>query len=144
MKNRIALVALVALVASSHAWSRDSIDSYSIADALNVGGDKLGDDVSLYFADQPHPAVIESKGTYATNKKTNAFAKSDLDACQHVFLSAVIGLQNRARMEGGNAVINIKSNYRNEPSASQTEFLCGSGAIMAGVALTGEVVKLKK
>jgi uncharacterized protein YbjQ (UPF0145 family) len=82
-------------------------------------------------------------GEFATNKKTNAFGKSDLEACQHVFLSAVIELQERARKEGGNAVINIKSNYKNEVRESATEFTCGAGAVIAGVALTGEVVTLR-
>jgi hypothetical protein len=144
MKHRIAVLALAALMVSSHAWARDTVSSYSIADALNAGAGTIGDDVSLYFADQGHPKVVESKGDFATNKKTNAFGKSDLEACQHVFLSALLELQERARKEGGNAVINIKSNYKNQLRASPTEFTCGAGAVIAGVALTGEVVTLKK
>jgi uncharacterized protein YbjQ (UPF0145 family) len=61
-----------------------------------------------------------------------------------VFLSAVLELQDRVRKEGGNAVINIKSNYRNVERESATEFTCGSGAVVAGLALKGEVVTLKK
>jgi uncharacterized protein YbjQ (UPF0145 family) len=61
-----------------------------------------------------------------------------------VFLSAVLALQERARQLGGNAVINIKSNYKNKLTESATEFTCGSGALMSGVALKGEVVTLKK
>jgi uncharacterized protein YbjQ (UPF0145 family) len=53
-------------------------------------------------------------------------------------------LQDRVRKEGGNAVINIRSNYRNVERESATEFTCGAGAIVAGVALKGEVVTLKK
>ena len=86
---------------------------------------------------------LKSYGTFETSKKTNAFNKSDLVACQHVFLSAVIELQERARKEGGNAVINIKSNYENHIRESATEFTCGAGAVIGGVALTGEVVTLK-
>jgi uncharacterized protein YbjQ (UPF0145 family) len=52
-------------------------------------------------------------------------------------------LQDRARKEGGNAVVNIKSNYRNELTESPTEFTCGAGAVIAGVALVGDVVTLK-
>jgi hypothetical protein len=104
----------------------------------------VSDDVALYFAGQRHPAVVKTMGEFATNKKTNAFGKSDLQACQHVFLSAVIELQERARKEGGNAVIDIKSNYKNELRESATEYTCGAGAVVAGVALTGEVVTLRK
>ena len=61
-----------------------------------------------------------------------------------MFLSAVLALQERARAEGGNAVINIKSNYKDHLTESATEFTCGAGALIAGVALKGDVVTLKK
>ncbi|CAN0624331.1 conserved exported protein of unknown function [Burkholderia multivorans] len=143
MKKPLMLVTLCAALATSHVFARDTIDNYPVADALGSEPGKVGDDVALYFAGQPHPAVRKSFGHFATNKKTNAFGKSDLEACQHVFLSAVIELQERARKEGGNAVINIQSNYRNELRSSATEFTCGAGAIIAGVALVGDVVTLK-
>ncbi|WP_055139464.1 hypothetical protein [Burkholderia plantarii] len=143
-KCMLFVTATVALLAVSQAQARNSVSTYPIDDALKTGAGKVGDDVSLYFAGQPHPVVVKRQGEFATNKKTNAFGKSDLEACQHVFLSAVIALQERARKEGGNAVIDIKSNYKNDLRASATEFTCGAGAIMAGVALTGEVVTLKK
>ncbi|RQH05740.1 excinuclease ABC subunit A [Paraburkholderia dinghuensis] len=143
MKKLWMLSVLCAAFATSHAFARDSINTYPVGDALKSEPGKVGDDIALYFADQPHPAVQKSLGQFATNKKTNAFGKSDVQACQHVFLSAVVELQERARKEGGNAVINIKSNYKNELRASATEFTCGAGAVIAGVALVGDVVTLK-
>jgi hypothetical protein len=44
--------------------------------------------------------------------------------------------------EGGNAVTNIHSVYKNAPFNSDSEYECGAGAIMGGVALRGTVVKL--
>jgi hypothetical protein len=41
-------------------------------------------------------------------------------------------------------VINIKSVYKNDNVESASEYLCGAGTIMAGVALRGTVVTLKK
>lgn len=73
----------------------------------------------------------------------NAFNKTDEKACNWAFLSAMIALKDRAVREGGNAVINIKSNYKNNLTSSEKTFQCGAGALMAGVALTGEVVTLK-
>ena len=143
MKKRLMLAALCAALAASHAFARDTVNDYPVVDALNSEPGKVGDDVTLYFAGQPHPVVLKSFGEFATNKKTNAFGKSDEAACQHVFLSAVQELQERARKEGGNAVINIKSNYKNELRESATEFTCGAGAMIAGVALVGDVVTLK-
>lgn len=144
MKRQMICTAVFACLLSSHAFARDSVASYSVADALKSEGGKIDQDVPLYFAGQPHPGVAKSFGVFATNKKTNAFGKSDETACQHVFLSAVMELQERVRKEGGNAVINIRSNYRNVESDSATEFTCGAGAVVAGVALKGEVVTLKR
>lgn len=143
MKRYIICSAVVACLAS-HAFARDTVSSYPVADAIASEPGKVSDDIALYFAGQKHPAVVKSFGEFATNKKTNAFGKSDQAACQHVFLSAVLELQERARKEGGDAVINIKSNYRNEVRESATEYTCGAGAVIAGVALKGEVVTLKK
>jgi uncharacterized protein YbjQ (UPF0145 family) len=147
MKRNLLFVTLatsLAMLSAAPAFARDSVGYYPIGEALNSEPGKVGDDVALYFAGQPHPAVVKKMGEFATNKKTNAFGKSDADACQHVFLSAVIELQDRARKEGGNAVINIKSNYKNEVRESATEFTCGAGAVIAGVALKGDVVTLRK
>ncbi|MGR3907284.1 excinuclease ABC subunit A [Burkholderia sp. SR8] len=143
MKYRIALTLLAATFAAPAAYARDTINDYPIESALKSEEGKLDDGVALYFGDQAHPRVLRSYGSFATNKKTNSFGKSDEAACQHVFLSAVLELQARARKEGGNAVIGIKSNYRNVLRSSSTEYTCGAGAIVAGAALTGEVVTLK-
>ena len=144
MKRQMICAAAVASLLSSHAFARDSIANYPVDAALHSEAGKVDEAIPLYFAGQRHPGVAKSFGEFATNKKTNAFGKSDEAACQHVFLSAVLELQDRVRKEGGNAVINIKSNYRNEVRESATEFTCGAGAVMAGVALKGEVVTLRK
>lgn len=145
MKRYLKLAAVVALsVAASQAFARNSIETYSIDSALKTSDGKVGADIALYFAGQPHPTVLKTFDEAATNKKTNSFGRSDELACQHVFLSAVLALQERARAEGGNAVINIKSNYKDHLTASATEFTCGAGAMIAGVALKGDVVTLKK
>ena len=143
MKRQMICATVFACLLSSHAFARDSVANYSVDSALKSEGGKVDQDIPLYFAGQPHPGVAKSFGEFATNKKTNAFGKSDEAACQHVFLSAVIELQARARKEGGNAVVGIKSNYRNVLRSSTTEFTCGAGAVVAGAALTGEIVTLK-
>ncbi len=54
----------------------------------------------------------------------------------------MISLKERAELEGGNAVVDIQSNYQNNLTTSNDTFQCGAGAIVAGVALTGRVVTL--
>ena len=66
----------------------------------------------------------------------------DQEACEWAFLSAIKALQERAQKDGMNAVVNITSNYKHQSFASKTEFECGAGNIMAGVALKADIVKL--
>jgi len=145
MKRHLMLAAVCLATMSTATFARNDVESYSIDAALkSEGADKVGSDIALSFAGQQHAPVVKSMGEIATNKKTNGVGRSDEIACQHVFLSAVLALQERARQMGGNAVINIKSNYQNRLTESATDFTCGSGAIMSGVALKGEVVTLGK
>ncbi|MBT3878995.1 MAG: excinuclease [Candidatus Scalindua sp.] len=144
MKGLFILLLLSLLLVPSSVYARDDIDSYSIKEALDLelSKEKLGNDIKFYFGDQDHGKILKNYGKFRTNKKTNAFNKSDLKACQRAFLSAMTSLRDRAVKEGGNAVINIKSNYRNNLTSSEDNFQCGAGGLMAGVALVGTVVKL--
>lgn len=138
------VLACTALTLSAGVHARDDQRMYPFAEALAAPAaqGKLDPAIKLYFGNQPHPAVAKEMGEWKTNKKTNGLNKSDQEACEWVFLSAVMELQERAQKEGGNAVINIKSNYKNNERSSETEYMCGSGALMSGVALKGTVVKL--
>ncbi len=139
------VLALIAATFALAAQARDTHHMFPISDALNTPAAqaKLDKGVKLYFAKQKTPAPAKTFGEFKTNKKTNGFNKSDKEACEWTFLSAVLELQERARKEGGNAVINIKSNYKSHETSSPTEYMCGSGGLMSGVALKGTVVKLK-
>lgn len=143
MKNTPYLLAIT-ILAASPAIARDDHNMYSIDEALSSANaiGKLDPGVKLYFGKQKHPEVSKTFGEWSTNKKTNAFNKSDKAACEWTFLSAVLALQERARNQGGNAVIDIKSNYKSIERSNDTQYMCGNGAIMAGVAFKGTVVTL--
>ena len=137
----------MALLLSLNCFARDTVETYSVQEALTshmAAKTHVGDSVRFYFGDAPHGKVLETMGIVKSNRKTNAFGKSDREACQWVFLSALRSLRDQALERGGNAVINIHSNYRNKMTSSRTHFTCGSGAVIAGVALSGKVVKLAK
>jgi uncharacterized protein YbjQ (UPF0145 family) len=139
--------AIVASTVLSAADARDDRLKFPIKSALEKGqstSQKIDPAIRLYFGPQKTPAVSRRIGEWTSNKKTNAANKSDQEACEIAFVSAVLSLQERARNEGGNAVINIHSVYKKEKVESATEYLCGAGAIIAGVALRGTVVTLKK
>lgn len=137
--------ALVLLSCVATAQARDDVAEFSIADALSTEKAKtvLGTNVKFYFGNQGHGAVTKRYGEFGSNKKTNGVNKSDREACEWAFYSALLSLKQRAEREGGNAVVNIRSNYRGTTTSSNTTFRCGSGAIMSGVALLGEVVNVK-
>ncbi len=137
------LVAL--LLVCGHASARDTKLMLPIDEAFESPDytEKLGDEIKFYFGEQQHPAVEKKIGEYATSKKTNNFHKVDKESCEWVLLSALITLKERAQSVGGDAVVNIRSNYNNNEVSSDTEFECHTGKLMAGVALKGDVVKLK-
>jgi uncharacterized protein YbjQ (UPF0145 family) len=106
------------------------------------GQAKLKPDVKFFFGSQKAPAGKTLESAYVANPKTNSFGKSDETACRWAMLSALIDLQDQARRQGGNAVVNIVSYYKKNEFSSPTDYDCHAGAIIAGVALKGDIVKL--
>jgi uncharacterized protein YbjQ (UPF0145 family) len=104
--------------------------------------DKLDGSIKFFFGTQPTPPILTKLGSDVSNRKTNSFGKSDEKACAWAFLSAMIALENRAKQLGANAVVNIVSYYQKVEMSSTTEFECHAGAIIAGVALKGDFVKI--
>lgn len=141
MLKKLAATALLATLAAT-AQARDDRLQFPVSEALATpeAQAKIDSQIKLVFGKTP--AGAKALGTYTSNKKTNFFNKSDKDGCEWVFLSAVLALQARAKQEGGNAVVNIVSVYRNNELSSETEYQCGAGSVMGGVALRGTVAKL--
>ena len=145
MANIIAMgILILCLAIGLPAHARDTRHLLPIAVAMEVkdAQDKLDGSVKFYFGDQPSPQVLTNLGSDVSNRKTNAFGKSDEKACNWAFLSAMVVLEKRAQQLGANAVINIVSYYNKKVMSSSTEFECHSGAIIAGVALKGDFVKI--
>jgi uncharacterized protein YbjQ (UPF0145 family) len=146
MKNSISclvfLSASIAVVLPAHA--RDTKHMMPIAPAMQVSDaqEKLDGSVKFFFGSQKHPKVLSKLGSDVANRKTNAFGKADGTACNWAFLSALIALEKRALALGANAVVNIVSYYKKNEVSSVTDFECHAGAIMAGVALKGDFVKI--
>lgn len=139
-----AALAMLGILASVPAQARDDVLTFPIADVMNnpAYASRL-EGVKFYFGDQTHPAVGREIGSYQSNKKTNAFNKSDKEACEWAFLSALLSFHDRALATGGDAVVNVTGFYKKIPFSSTTEFQCGAGSTMAGVTIKGTVVKLK-
>ena len=119
---------------------------FSIADAMALPEykDRL-QGVAYYFGGQRHPAVGKSLNEVTTSQRSNASGdKARETTCARAFVSALLRLRSAALKAGGDAVIDIKSNYKHKEVSSETQFQCATGVLMSGVALKGTVVQLRK
>lgn len=98
--------------------------------------------VTFYWGDTEHNKAETSFGEITTSNKTNAFNKSDSEACEWAMLGAIKKFHRKAKQLGANAIVNIESNYKHQPFNSTEQFECGAGSFMAGVALKANFIKL--
>ncbi|KNH46876.1 excinuclease [Pseudomonas lini] len=114
----------------------------AVAEATRAG--KIDGSVKFYLAgNTPSGNVTVVSAGAVTNKKTNAFNKSDEVACEWVAQSAIISLHQAAKNAGANAVTNIVSFYKKNERKDAKTYECHAGAIMAGVALKGDLAKVQ-
>ncbi len=143
MKYKITICTLlISFLFTPTAQARDDAKKFPISGPMSTETVKNLNGVKFYFGDKA-PAVSKKFGTFTTRRTTNAFGKSDKQSCDWAFLSGIKTLAERARKEGGNAVINIRSITTGETVSSSTQYVCRSGNIVAKVYLEGQVVTLK-
>ena len=142
--HRFALATFTALLLASPAGARNTVLRIPLADvlALPEAQGKLDPSVRLYLAGQSTPKVLKRFSTDVSNPKTNGFGKSDEFGCKWAALTAMIRLQESAKREGGNAVIDIVSYYNRTEYKSTTHFECHAGAFVIGVAFRGTYAKI--
>lgn len=148
MMNKLIPVAVLLFVCCciSSAQAEDELVRFSIKQALENERVRqaLVNDIALYWGDQSYAAPVKNFGKFKTTKRTNAFGKGRESACQWALASALKVLQERALIEGANAVVNIKSNIKNKEMSSSDLYECLAGSMMVNVALKGTVVQLAK
>jgi len=126
------------------AVARDTVLHIPLADVLAMpdAQSKLDPAVKFYLAGQSTPRVLKRFSTDVSNPKTSGVGKSDEFGCKWAALTALMHLQDQAKREGGNAVIDIVSYYKKNEYRSATDFECHAGAIIIGVALRGTYAKI--
>lgn len=103
----------------------------------------LDKSVKFYLAGaQPKGKITVLSPNAVTNKKTNAFNKTDEAACEWVLRSALITMQDAAKKVNANAVTNITSFYKKVERKDAATYECHAGAVMAGVALKGDLSRV--
>lgn len=134
---------LFALLATP-AEARDKRVRFDIASAVAQGKAQgvLDGSVAFYFEGQATPAVVQDLGAANTNRKTNAVGKSEQESCDWALVGALVALQDAAKARGANAVIGLRSNFKRQVFSSATQYECGAGRLMVGVALLGSYAKV--
>ena len=145
MKKLIAAT-LLAAVAAAPAFARNTAVTVTLESVLEMpeAKAKLDGSVRFFLAGAPTPKVIKKFGEDTSNAKTNAFNKSAEEACRWNALSALIKLQDKAKKDGANAVIDIISYREHEDFKSPTDLQCSDGAFLAGIALKGTYANVGK
>lgn len=138
--------AVVISACAASAVARDRIENFSIEEALASEEAQaiLGQKIKYYFGDQPHPTIVKEFVEHSSHRKTNGSNKSDKNACNWVFLSNLKEMREHAEKHGANAVVNIRSNYRDNPTSSTDTFKCASGLLMSDVALIADIVQIEE
>jgi hypothetical protein len=144
--NKLLVASLLALVAAVPAYARNNSVTVTLQSVLDMpeAKAKLDGSVAFYLAGAPTPKVVKKFGTDTSNAKTNAFNKSPEEACRWNALSALLKLQEHAKHDGANAVVDLVSYREHEDFKSTTEIECSDGAFLAGIALKGTYATVGK
>lgn len=137
-----ALLALLLCAPAAHA--RDEQRLYEIAAALGTpeGKDRFDDTIQFFWAEQDTPAAEQSFSIHTAERKTFLPTRTEQDACDKSFIEALASLRDAARTIGANAVVGIKSLYKNREFRSATQYECRLSYFAASVTLEGRLVKL--
>jgi uncharacterized protein YbjQ (UPF0145 family) len=150
---RVSMIAIafaaVALAASPAAAQRhrgnDTPANFSIEQALaqpDFASATAG--VRFFFGNHGHPAIAQRLQRDATtSQRASSRRKSPEESCGRAFLNALVSLRDHALAQGGNAVVNVRSNWNHVEFSSTTEYQCVRGRMMSGVALKGDIVRLR-
>jgi len=145
LSARVLMLGAAALaLAPAVAQAKDEQRLYDIATVMDSaeGRDRFDDTIKFYWSGQAAPTPLETLSIQTSERKTFISIRTDREACDLSFIEALAALRNAARKAGANAVIEIKSLYKNREFRSPTEYECRLGYFAAGVTLEGTLVKL--
>lgn len=134
---------LVALPAISEARDTTLHLDFDAVVQEGIQAGRLDGRVKFYLAGEQLPGTVRPLNDAVTNKKTNAFNKSDQEACAWVLQSALITLQSAAKNAGANSVVDIVSYYKRNEFRDPQNYECHAGAFVAGVALKGKIANVE-
>jgi len=137
------LTALLALVPAA-AQAKDEQHLFDIATVLATpeGRDRFDDTIRFVWSGDAAPAPAQTFKIHTSERKTFLPTRTEQEACDQSFIEALASLRDAARAAGANAVVEIKSLYKNREFRSTTQYECRLGYFAASVTLEGTLVKL--
>jgi hypothetical protein len=144
--NKLIATVLLAAIAAAPAYARNTAVTVTLQSVLDMpeAKAKLDGSVAFYLAGSPTPKVLKKFGEDTSNAKTNAFNKTAEEACRWNALSALLKLQEHAKRQGANAIVDLVSYDHHENFTSPTDLQCSDGAFLAGIALKGTYATVGK
>ncbi|MGQ0586470.1 MAG: hypothetical protein ACT4PK_04640 [Gammaproteobacteria bacterium] len=140
----LAIASLLAgALAPAAAQAKDEQWLFDLATVMGSaqGRDRFDDTVRFYWSGQSAPGPAESLSIQTSERKTFLPMRTEREACDLSFIEALASLRNAARKAGANAVVEVKSLYKNREFRSATEYECRVGYFSASVTLEGTLAK---
>ncbi|PJI98635.1 hypothetical protein CLU85_3464 [Acidovorax sp. 69] len=140
MKVHQWVLALTVLGAVNGVHARDKVQLQPLEDAVRLGlkEGKLDGSVKFYLSGAPTPEMAApSLGEEHVNRRTSSGGKDPVFACHWAALSGLITLQENAKKQGADAVVDLHSFYKEKTFKDPVRFECYSGNFLTGVTLKG-------
>lgn len=146
MKKWMAVAIIgMSLTATLPAQARDMKYMLPIQNALDSDTAKatLDPSIRLSFGPQTSGAVAQAITAVQSHGRMKAEKGNDVASCVASFVDGLKTLQNNAKSAGANAVVNIRSYFKNGPDVASTmEFECHAGSVYSHVMLKGDLVHI--
>jgi hypothetical protein len=144
LRPLIWLTLALACALAPPAQARDEQRLFDIAGALatSMGRDRFDDTVQFFWAGQETPETQTAFSIHTSERKTFLPTRTEQEACDQSFIEALAALRDAARKAGADAVVVIKSLYKNREFRSATQYECRVSYFSASVTLEGRLVKL--
>ena len=140
----LAAAVMAAAAFSGPVAARDERMLLDIAAAVGTPAwhDRFDDTVQFLWGDQSYAPPVKAYDITTVERRSFAPTRTDEETCIAAFIDALADLRDHAKQLGANAVVNIKSIYRNREFRSDTQFECRAGYVVNNVSLEGRVVSL--
>ncbi len=136
----LTLMTLTGFAGTAQARETEHFFEVSQAVTSKLGRTKLLE-IPFYMKGQEGaPIATQQLGTWYQERSSRGLLRGDKKSCDVAFLSALIAIQESAKKDGADAIINVVSSTRGKITESPTHYRCMAGATIVHVAVTGDII----